>query len=192
MGLSLAFDMIRKVPRSGELSLKIPSDTELAQLASRLAPLLISRGLRLVTVESCTAGFVAKVLTDLPGSSRWFDCGFVTYSNEAKVRDVGVASATLARHGAVSEEVVKEMAVGALRATQREVAVAISGIAGPDGGTADKPVGTVWFCVAHRAPQEALEVSVRKEIFSGDRDAVRRASVKRALELVASAIERER
>src|SRR6201987_4337700 len=107
-------------------------DAELYDLAERVGHKLRAAERRLVTAESCTGGWVAKALTDVAGSSQWFECGFVTYSNAAKMRDIGVSERTLADHGAVSEETVREMAAGALRVSGADVAVAISGIAGPD------------------------------------------------------------
>jgi len=133
----------------------------------------------MATAESCTGGWVAKACTDIAGSSQWFECGFVTYSNDAKMRDIGVSARTLRDHGAVSEATVREMAAGAVRVSGVDVAVAISGIAGPDGETPTKPVGTVWFAVA-----VGPDVLAEMQLFPGDREAVRRASVKRALELV--------
>ena len=126
-------------------------DPELYELAARVGQKLRAAERRVVTAESCTGGWVAKALTDIPGSSQWFECGYVTYSNAAKMRDLGVAAATLEGFGAVSEQTVREMAEGALRVTGANVALAVTGIAGPDGGTAEKPVGTVWFCAAARA-----------------------------------------
>jgi nicotinamide-nucleotide amidase len=126
---------------------------------------------------------VAKVCTDVAGSSHWFECGFVTYSNAAKVRDIGVSEDTLANHGAVSEATVREMAAGALRVSGADVAVAISGIAGPDGGTPAKPVGTVWFGLASRRGEDIV-VSSEMRLFGGDRELVRRRSVERALQMV--------
>ena len=170
------------------------SDRELFALCEELGKKLLVAGRRMATAESCTGGWVARACTDVPGSSGWFECGFVTYSNAAKVRDVGVSERTLAAHGAVSEATVREMAVGALtRAgemqisepyrTQTHVAVAISGVAGPDGGTAEKPVGTVWFGLAVRRGSEVV-VTAERRLFAGDRERVRRRSVRRALELV--------
>ena len=138
---------------------------------------------RLATAESCTGGWVAKACTDVTGSSRWFECGFVTYSNAAKARDLGVSEHTLASHGAVSEATVREMAAGAVRVSGADVAVAISGIAGPDGGTPGKPVGTVWFAVASRRGAEIV-ITAEMQLFAGDREAIRRGSVERALQLV--------
>jgi nicotinamide-nucleotide amidase len=166
---------------SGEPSAS--SDVQLHALAGSVGRELEDAGWRLVTAESCTGGWIAKALTDVPGSSRWIDSGYVTYSNTAKMRDLGVSAQTLDVHGAVSEATVREMANGALQATGVEVAVAVSGIAGPDGGTADKPVGTVWFCVATAEARAAAAVCELQH-FAGDRDEVRRRSVDHALRLV--------
>lgn len=148
-------------------------------LVDQLATQLFAAGRRLATAESCTGGWLAKTLTDLPGSSRWFECGYVTYSNAAKVRDLGVSEKTLERHGAVSEATALEMAAGALRRTGADVAISITGVAGPDGGTAEKPVGTVWFGVATRDGRPA---EARVQRFQGDRESIRSQSVKYALE----------
>lgn len=175
------------------------SDRELFALGEQLGRKLLAAGWRMATAESCTGGWVAKACTDVPGSSGWFECGFITYSNAAKVRDVGVSEQTLAEHGAVSEATVREMAAGALRRaaemrisepyrTQTHVAVAISGIAGPDGGTAEKPVGTVWFGLAVQRGAEVV-LTVERQVFSGEREMVRRRSVRRALELVLGSIQ---
>lgn len=169
-------------------------DRALYALCDLLGKKLLAAGRRMATAESCTGGWVAKVCTDVPGSSGWFECGFVTYSNAAKVRDVGVSETTLADHGAVSEPTVREMAAGALsRAaemqisepyrTQTHVAVSISGIAGPDGGTPEKPVGTVWFGLAVRQGADVV-VTAEQHVFAADREMIRRHSVRRALELV--------
>jgi nicotinamide-nucleotide amidase len=136
----------------------------------------------LATAESCTGGWLAKVCTDLAGSSGWFERGFVTYSNEAKQDMLGVKAATLAQHGAVSEAVVAEMARGALQHSRAQVAIAISGIAGPGGGTADKPVGTVCFAWAIQKRGDMLLTATRH--FVGDREAVRRQAVQHALQEV--------
>jgi nicotinamide-nucleotide amidase len=159
------------------------SDTELYRLAACVGERLLAGGRRLVTAESCTAGWVAKALTDVPGSSRWFECGYVTYSDAAKMRDLGVAQRTLAEFGAVSEQTAREMAAGALRVPGVSVAVAVTGIAGPDGGTAAKPVGTVWFCAAAQAGQGGGAIAERLH-FAGDRAAVRGQAVCHALELL--------
>lgn len=154
------------------------ADPDLYALAERVGQALQAIRGRIATAESCTAGWIAKALTDVPGSSRWFECGYVTYSNAAKIRDLGVSEQTLAEHGAVSAATVREMAEGALARSGAEVAVAVSGIAGPEGGTPEKPVGTVWLAVAMRnRPQRLYE----RCGFEGDRDAVRRQTVAHAL-----------
>jgi nicotinamide-nucleotide amidase len=215
------------------------TDHELSELVALVARWALGAKYRVVTAESCTGGWIAKAFTDAAGSSRWFESGYVTYSNAAKARDLGVSERTLQVHGAVSEPTVREMAAGALRATGADVSIAVSGIAGPDGGSAEKPVGTVWFCVGRRVsgaglrdagggggsgsssgtdpglPLEAnaalgsratagpsaavrsntaagpnaaagpdIELISEGEVFAGDREAVRRAAVRRALELM--------
>lgn len=158
------------------------TDRILYQLAEEFGRAALAAGWHVVTAESCTGGWIAKALTDVAGSSGWVDSGFVTYSNTAKIRDLGVSSRTLSEHGAVSEATVREMANGALRVTGAEMAIAVSGIAGPDGGTAEKPVGTVWFGVATPEARGTAAVCERRR-FSGDRDQVRRQSVDYALRL---------
>jgi len=147
-------------------------EQQVAQLAERLA----ANGRMLATAESCTGGWIAKVLTDRAGSSAWFDRGFVTYSNQAKQDMLGVQPATLQRHGAVSRETVLEMAQGAVERSAAQYGVAVSGIAGPGGGTPDKPVGTVWLAWATPDSLEAV-----CERFDGDREQVRMQTVERAL-----------
>ncbi|WP_072570036.1 MULTISPECIES: nicotinamide-nucleotide amidase [unclassified Enterobacter] len=154
------------------------TDSELMHLSERIGQALKARGATVTTAESCTGGWVAKVITDIAGSSAWFERGFVTYSNEAKAQMIGVKPATLEQHGAVSEPVVVEMAIGAIKAARADYAIAISGIAGPDGGTATKPVGTVWFGFASAAG----EGITRCECFSGDRENVRRQATAYALQ----------
>ncbi|HCK81263.1 MAG TPA: nicotinamide-nucleotide amidase [Candidatus Competibacter sp.] len=148
-------------------------------LAAQAGQTLQGRNARLATAESCTGGWIAKVITDVPGSSGWFDRGFVSYSNAAKIDLLGVRESTLARHGAVSAETVAEMAVGALQRSLATVAVAVSGIAGPDGGTPDKPVGTVYLAWASA---DGSPPRIERRHFSGDRDAVRRQTVAVALQ----------
>jgi nicotinamide-nucleotide amidase len=160
-----------------------PDDSALARLAVQVGEQLLQRGLRVVTAESCTGGLVAKLLTDVPGSSQWFECGYVTYSNEAKVRDLGVDPGTLQSFGAVSETTVTHMATGALSRSGANRAVAVSGVAGPDGGTAAHPAGGVWFALATRTPI-GTETRARHRQFSGDRDSVRRQSAALALDLL--------
>lgn len=190
------------------------TDRQFAEMVALVARWALGEQYRIVTAESCTGGWIAKVFTDAAGSSRWFERGYVTYSNEAKVQDLGVSDRTLAEHGAVSEPTVREMAAGALRVTGADVSIAVSGIAGPDGRLPEKPVGTVWFCVGRRlgaapasrgglqgagardqfnvhgedgpnaAAGPGIELISEGEVFGGDREAVRRASVQRALELL--------
>jgi len=154
----------------------MPSDRELEALAMRLGRALLVRGWRVATAESCTGGWVAKAITDVAGSSQWFDSGVVSYSNAAKEQFLGVPRELLEAHGAVSEPVVRAMADGARARMDVALAVAVSGIAGPGGGTADKPVGTVWF--AWSTPQGT---SAERCEFGGDREAIRRFSVTHAL-----------
>ena len=158
-------------------------DGALAALAAEAGAALRQAGWRLALAESCTGGWLAKAVTDIAGSSGWFERGFVTYSNLAKEQQLGVSAGVLAAHGAVSAAVAEAMARGALRASTAEVALAISGIAGPDGGTADKPVGLVWFALALRAGATRSQ----SHVFEGNRDAVRRAAVAEGLALVAEA-----
>lgn len=146
-------------------------------LARRIGEALKARGLKLATAESCTGGWVAMTLTAIPGSSDWFERGYVTYSNAAKQEDLGVAEATLRRHGAVSEQTAREMAAGALKRAGVQVALAVTGVAGPTGGTAEKPVGLVCFAWAHGSKM----VSETRR-FDGDRESVRRQSVVRVLQ----------
>lgn len=145
------------------------SENQLRRLSVLVGEKLKAQGRWITCAESCTGGGIAKAITDIAGSSAYFDRGFVTYSNAAKHDLLGVSEATLAAHGAVSEEVVREMAIGALRAAQADLALSVSGIAGPDGGSAEKPVGTVWFGFAD---SDGRGLS-RKMQFEGDRDAVR-------------------
>jgi nicotinamide-nucleotide amidase len=146
-------------------------------LAKQLGQRLKAQSARLVTAESCTGGWVAQVVTSVAGSSDWFERGFVTYSDDSKQELLGVRAATLARHGAVSEETAREMAQGALARSKSTLALAVTGIAGPGGGSPDKPVGTVCFAWAGKQG-----VRAETQRFSGDRDSVRRQSVVRALE----------
>lgn len=139
---------------------------------------LLSRGLKMTTAESCTGGWLAQQITSLAGSSDWFDCSFVTYSNASKHKLLGVNPETLKDHGAVSEQVAVEMALGAVERSDAQVAISVTGIAGPDGGTEDKPVGTVW--IAWIVP-EKQPVS-RCFNFKGDRETIRLNSVKAGFE----------
>jgi nicotinamide-nucleotide amidase len=159
------------------------SDSELYDLAQRAGHKLRAAGRRLATAESCTGGWIAKALTDIPGSSQWFECGYVTYSNAAKMRDLGVGERTLEEFGAVSEQTVREMAEGAMRLSGATVALAVSGIAGPDGGTPGKPVGMVWFCAAARDGNVA-DILAEEKLFNGGREFVRSRAVEHALRLI--------
>jgi nicotinamide-nucleotide amidase len=156
------------------------SDGGVAAQVERLAALLRARGARVATAESCTGGLVAAACTSLAGSSDWFERGFVTYSNEAKREMLGVPAALIAAHGAVSAAVAAAMAEGALSCSRANFAVSVTGIAGPGGGSAAKPVGTVWIGVAARGEKAAATLLQA----SGDRAAIRAASVTRALELL--------
>jgi nicotinamide-nucleotide amidase len=156
----------------------VPTDNGLAERVRRLATGLGDAGQRLVTAESCTGGWIAKVCTDQPGSSAWFEEGLVTYSNAAKQARLAVPAETLARHGAVSAATAEAMARGAQAGIAGRVAVATTGVAGPGGGTADKPVGLVWFAWGLPAGQVVSEAVT----FKGDRDAIRHQSVVHALD----------
>jgi nicotinamide-nucleotide amidase len=159
------------------------TDAALALLARQVGEAMLTDGRRLVTAESCTGGWIAKCLTDIAGSSRWFERGYVTYSNLAKEQSLGVAAAVIETFGAVSRPTAEQMAAGALHVSGADFALAVTGIAGPDGGSADKPVGLVWFALARR---EAAPMAAERR-FSGDREAIRRAAVAEALRLVLAA-----
>jgi len=152
-------------------------DQEIYELAERVGHALKDNALVLTTAESCTGGWIGEAVTMISGSSVWYDRGFITYTNKAKQQMLGVKAATLVRHGAVSEETVLEMVAGALAASSAQIAVAVSGVAGPTGGTPDKPVGTVCIAWARTGGAGRAET----QHFAGDRYAVRRASVLRAL-----------
>ncbi|ADO47299.1 nicotinamide-nucleotide amidase [[Enterobacter] lignolyticus] len=156
------------------------TDSELMRLSEQVGLALKAQGATVTAAESCTGGWIAKTITDIAGSSAWFERGFVTYSNEAKSQMIGVREETLLDHGAVSEPVVVEMAIGALRAARATYALSVSGIAGPDGGSEAKPVGTVWFGLACANGQGFT----RCECFAGDREAVRRQATAYALQLL--------
>ena len=157
--------------------MQIPSDAQLREQAQALGERLRAAHDTLVTAESCTGGWIAKCLTDIAGSSDWFDSGMVVYSYEAKQALLGVRPQTLEQHGAVSRETVIEMVSGALVNSGASVAVAVTGIAGPGGGSADKPVGTVWIAWKRRGGYARAQAFH----FDGDREAVRRQTVDRAL-----------
>jgi nicotinamide-nucleotide amidase len=158
------------------------------QLIETVAARLRANAATLVTAESCTGGLLAAELTAVPGSSSWFEGAFVTYRLSAKRRMVGVRPETLAGHGAVSEPTAREMAEGALAASDARVSVAITGVAGPDGGDLLAPLGTVWFAWAVKAPTPHCVQATRHRL-SGDRDDVRRQAVRIALEGLVAALE---
>ncbi|MBS3935498.1 MAG: nicotinamide-nucleotide amidohydrolase family protein [Sulfuritalea sp.] len=152
-------------------------DADLAALSATLGRACVERRLVLATAESCTGGWVAQVITHTAGSSAWFDRGFVTYSNAAKAELLGVSFETIARHGAVSVETAAEMARGAIARSRAQLAVAVTGIAGPTGGSPQKPVGTVCFSWGCRAGTPSCE----RRLFPGDREDIRRQAVLHAL-----------
>jgi len=154
------------------------SDDQLNELAKALGQGLHDKEWMLATAESCTGGWVAKTLTDIVGSSAWFERGFVSYSNHSKHELLGVPEDIIAEHGAVSEATVRAMASGALQHSHAQLSLAITGIAGPSGGTPYKPVGTVWFAWASQQHPVLSET----RIFGGDRDAIRRQAVATALQ----------
>ena len=153
---------------------------ELEKLATELGAALKARGFMLALAESCTGGMVAQAVTSVAGSSAWFDRGFVTYSNAAKIDMLGVSAQTLEKFGAVSEQTAAEMAAGAIKHSQAHIAGSITGIAGPDGGTADKPVGTVCFGIA-----QAKQYITITQHFTGNREAIRQqAAIAMMAELI--------
>lgn len=154
------------------------SDTHIKQ-ATAILNSYRHKGLKLATAESCTGGLISALLTEISGSSDVFDCGFVTYSNESKIQFLGVDQKLIEQHGAVSEQVASAMAQGAITRTGADVSVAVTGIAGPTGGTKDKPVGLVYIAVAKKN-----KITCEKNIFSGNREDVRLQSVGKALEML--------
>jgi len=154
-------------------------DPVLYKLAEEVGLELKRRKLMLATAESCTGGWIAEAVTMVPGSSDWFERGFVTYTYISKREMLGVKEATLDKHGAVSEEVVREMAAGALARSHAQVAVAVSGVAGPGGGTPDKPVGTVWL-----AARVGAGTRTARRVFPGDRDEIRARAAQAVLDLL--------
>ncbi len=150
----------------------------LYRLAQKVGQALSQQGLRLITAESCTGGWIAKVITDIPGSSEWFSGGFVTYSDAMKQQQFNIEQEVLQRDGAVSQSVVEAMARGALENSDAHVSVAVSGVAGPEGGSPDKPVGTVWLAWARLVPPS---LESKCELLAGDRAQVRQETVSKAL-----------
>ena len=163
-----------------------PSQSQLEALAARVGAALLARGETLATAESCTGGWIGQSLTAIAGSSAWFDRGFITYSNQAKTEELGVPEALLARVGAVSEPVAAAMAQGARRQGRMTWALAVSGIAGPGGGSRSKPVGTV--CFAWAGPDQTLQVSTQH--FPGNREEVRAHTVAHALTVLLQHLDR--
>ncbi len=153
-------------------------DNELFDIAKQLGQLLLSNNKKLTTAESCTGGWIAQIITEVSGSSAWFDRGFVTYSNAAKIQMLGVKPETLDKFGAVSSQTAAEMVNGALFRSDADCAIAVTGIAGPEGGTAEKPVGTVFIAWAYKNQ----DVKVVQKKLTGDRHQIRRQTVKIALE----------
>ena len=153
-------------------------DNELFELAQQLGRLLKSNEKKIAIAESCTGGWIAQIITEVPGSSAWFDRGFVTYSNAAKMQMLGVKPETLEKYGAVSAQTATEMVIGALAHSDADCAIAVTGIAGPDGGTAEKPVGTVFIAWADKNK----DVKVVQKKLMGNRHQIRRQTVKIALE----------
>jgi nicotinamide-nucleotide amidase len=151
-------------------------------LVAALAEALLERGWRIATAESCTGGLIAAACTERAGSSDWFERGFVTYSNAAKTELLGVAAGLIDAHGAVSEPVARAMAAGAVQRAPVDLAVAVTGVAGPGGGSATKPVGTVWLAWAWRTADGSVQTQAEHRCFEADRAAVRDATVTRALQ----------
>lgn len=153
-------------------------DNALFELAERLGQSLKAKGHKIATAESCTGGWIAQAITEIPGSSAWFDRGFVTYSNNAKVQMLGVSPQTLAEHGAVSTEIAQQMAMGALANSEADWAIAVTGIAGPDGGSEEKPVGTVYVAWQNKTGFSKVE----RLSLSGNRLQIRRQTITKAME----------
>lgn len=161
-------------------------EKQLETLSIQVGQQLQAQGKTVTTAESCTGGWIAKVLTDISGSSDYFQRGFVTYSNEAKHQMIGVADASLLQFGAVSQQVVEEMASGALKEAAADFAISVSGIAGPGGGSIGKPVGTVWFGFAQKQADGTVSITTVHRVFQGDRNQVRLQSTGYALETLLS------
>lgn len=173
--------------------MSVPTDSapaRIAALAAKVGTTLAARRLMLACAESCTGGGIGYALTQVAGSSAWFERGFITYSNEAKIELLGVPARLIERHGAVSEPVASAMALGALARSRAQVAVAVTGIAGPGGGSRAKPVGTVWFAWALARPGGELTSISARHLFDGDRAAVRTQSIIVALDGVLQALAR--
>lgn len=156
------------------------NNSNLFQLTQQVTEYLLAQTIKVCTAESCTGGYLAQMLTALPGSSDWFDCGFVTYSNFAKQKILNVPEHLISKYGAVSQQVATRMAQGALDLSNADLAIAITGIAGPDGGSTEKPVGTVWLAWQLRE----RDTITRCEHFLGDREGIRKQAVTKALEMI--------
>lgn len=165
------------------------SNKNLILIVEQLAELLLRNNKQLTVAESCTGGWVAKVLTDMRGSSAWFERGFVTYTNLAKHEMLGVSESTLNTYGAVSHETVDEMAVGALKNSHADFSLSISGIAGPGGATKEKPVGLVWFSWAVEENNKQSILASEKQVFDGDRESVRQQAVEYTLKRLIKLLE---
>ena len=153
-------------------------------LAEEVGRWCTERKLKLVTVESCTGGGIAQAITSVPGSSGWFDRGLVTYTNQSKHDLAGVPMEMIENHGAVSREVAESMALGGVNNSQADIAVSVTGIAGPEGGSQEKPVGTVWFAWSRRASPRPEVINSQCRLFEGDREQVRRQSIVHALQTI--------
>ncbi len=152
-------------------------NSDIGQLAQQLGKAVLQRGATVTTAESCTGGGIAEAITSVPGSSQWFEYGFVTYANQAKQQLLGVEDQVLQHQGAVSQSVVEQMALGAINVSGADYAIAVSGIAGPDGGTAEKPVGTVWICWLTPTKNHSQQFR-----FTGDRRSIREQAIKISLQ----------
>lgn len=161
---------------------------EIESICLELGQRAMQKGVVFATAESCTAGGIAYFITEVPGSSRWFDRGFVTYTNQAKHEMLEVSTRTLSQYGAVSEETVREMAEGALKKSQAHISVAVSGIAGPTGAVPGKPLGTVCFGFARRS-DHGIIISTDTQYFSGDRKTVRLCTIRQAVQGLISELE---
>ena len=158
--------------------------SDIFSLAEEVGRWFTRRKLKLVTVESCTGGGIAQAITSIPGSSGWFDRGLVTYTNQSKHDLAGVPMEMIESHGAVSQEVAEAMAIGGVINSQADIAVSVTGIAGPDGGSPEKPVGTVWFAWSRRATPYPEVIDSQCRLFGGDREQVRRQSIVYALQTI--------
>ena len=159
------------------MSDKIGKDASLRRLSIGLGTRLIQGGWKIAVAESCTGGWISRVITGIPGSSQWFDLGLVTYSNLAKEENLGIAKALINNHGAVSEQVAIAMVTGVVALAKADIGISVTGIAGPDGGTPEKPIGTV--CLGFLLPGGGVQVETNR--FLGDRKKVRKEAVRRAL-----------